>query len=172
MLFFPSSLEHRNAMRILAVWATSQTHWETRGGGGGVRRGRRRRRRRQGRSRTAHASGHIDTNGWTYCHTLPQPYKAAGLYRWLTWWDFSVYSQNKSTSVLHTQYKCHCIGDCDQLTIIVCRLTSYAFGVYGQARIMQKHSQPRMLLINALYPFGLHQIPNPTLLQCMVVCLG
>lgn len=35
--FFPSSLEHCNAMRILSVWATSQTHWGTEGGwGGGV----------------------------------------------------------------------------------------------------------------------------------------
>lgn len=33
--FFPSSLEHCNAMRILSVWATSQTHWGTWGGGVG-----------------------------------------------------------------------------------------------------------------------------------------
>lgn len=32
--FFPSSLEHCNAMRILSVWATSQTHWGTWGGWG------------------------------------------------------------------------------------------------------------------------------------------
>lgn len=33
--FFPSSLERCNAMRILSVWATSQTHWGTWGVGWG-----------------------------------------------------------------------------------------------------------------------------------------
>lgn len=40
--FIPSSLEHCNAMRILGVWATSQTHW-----GGQKRVGVMRRRKRE-----------------------------------------------------------------------------------------------------------------------------
>lgn len=92
MLFFPSSLEHCNAMRILSVWATSQTHWGGQRGGVGVVVGRRRRRRRKKKEAEAvskftdssHASGHTDTNAWARCHYLPWLQRAARWYGELT----------------------------------------------------------------------------------------